>query len=159
VSIKSDTDTPRYVIGPPVGGGLYTHFGFRAPFVFGLIVAVLDMGGRLLIIERREALRWGVDPAALPMSSDEQNGIALGPGTDNAIRLHLTRIGSNDTQLHMAATKKIVGHDDGQTQCRKDLEQSTTSSTKMPVSLLSVMAKLARSTRALVAIFVTFVTG
>ncbi|PBK69466.1 MFS general substrate transporter [Armillaria solidipes] len=41
------------LVGPPVGGGLYTRFGFRGPFIFGIIIAVLDLAFRFLIIESR----------------------------------------------------------------------------------------------------------
>ncbi|KAK0237153.1 major facilitator superfamily domain-containing protein [Armillaria nabsnona] len=43
------------LVGPPVGGGLYTRFGFRGPFIFGIIVAVLDLAFRFLIIEGKGA--------------------------------------------------------------------------------------------------------
>ena len=56
---------PRFVIGPPVGGLLYGRLGYRAPFVFSEICAILDLVGRLLIIERKNALEWGVDPAGV----------------------------------------------------------------------------------------------
>ncbi|KAK0189482.1 MFS general substrate transporter [Armillaria mellea] len=39
------------LVGPPVGGGLYTRFGFRGPFIFGIIAAFLDLTFRFLIIE------------------------------------------------------------------------------------------------------------
>ncbi|SJL13831.1 uncharacterized protein ARMOST_17279 [Armillaria ostoyae] len=43
------------LVGPPVGGGLYTRFGFRGPFIFGIIIAVLDLAFRFLIIEGKSA--------------------------------------------------------------------------------------------------------
>lgn len=43
------------LVGPPVGGGLYTRFGFRGPFIFGIIVAILDLAFRFLIIESTSA--------------------------------------------------------------------------------------------------------
>lgn len=46
----------RFLIGPPVGGALYSAFGYRAPFIFGIIVTVIDFVGRLLIIERKDAV-------------------------------------------------------------------------------------------------------
>ncbi|KAL1744708.1 major facilitator superfamily domain-containing protein [Schizophyllum fasciatum] len=52
------------ILGPPIGGALYQRFGFRGPFVFGMGCCVVDLIGRIAIIERKEALRWGVDPAA-----------------------------------------------------------------------------------------------
>ncbi|KAK0457110.1 MFS general substrate transporter [Desarmillaria tabescens] len=43
------------LVGPPVGGGLYTWFGFRGPFIFGIIVAFLDLAFRFLLIEGKSA--------------------------------------------------------------------------------------------------------
>jgi len=59
----------RLLLGPVIGGALFDAFGFRAPFIFGVIAAVLDLVGRLLILERREALEWGHDPALLSTTS------------------------------------------------------------------------------------------
>ncbi|KAI0252708.1 MFS general substrate transporter [Lactifluus subvellereus] len=52
------------LIGPPVGGALFDRFGIRGPCLFGITVIAVDLMGRLLLIERREALAWGFDPAA-----------------------------------------------------------------------------------------------
>lgn len=45
-------------IGPPVGGTLYDRFGWRAPFIFSIILVVIDLLMRLFIIEKHVALRW-----------------------------------------------------------------------------------------------------
>ncbi|KAJ7275547.1 major facilitator superfamily domain-containing protein [Mycena haematopus] len=58
--------------GPPIGGALYSRFGYRGPFICGIIVTVFDLIGRLLIIERKDALRWNIDPAAAPTADDEE---------------------------------------------------------------------------------------
>ena len=50
------------LIGPPVGGALFDRFGIRGPSLFGIVVISIDLIGRLLLIERREALTWGFDP-------------------------------------------------------------------------------------------------
>lgn len=46
------------LIGPPVGGVLYERLGYKAPFVFGLILVAVDMLLRLLIIEKHVALKY-----------------------------------------------------------------------------------------------------
>jgi MFS family permease len=46
------------MLGAPLGGILYTKFGFRGPFIFGCLLAVFDIVGRLLVIERKDAIRW-----------------------------------------------------------------------------------------------------
>lgn len=44
-------DIYRILLGPPVGGALYERFGFRGPFILGIIFAFVDLVGRLFIIE------------------------------------------------------------------------------------------------------------
>lgn len=88
------------LVGPPVGGILYSHLGFRAPFIFGEICTVIDLIGRLLIIERKDALRWGHDPSALPVSdTPETPATATGAteieekGTETPeLKIHLSLI-------------------------------------------------------------------
>lgn len=54
-----------------MGGALFDRFGIRGPCLFGIFVVLIDLIGRLLLIERREALAWGFDPAARAnLSSD-----------------------------------------------------------------------------------------
>ncbi|GAA5986337.1 hypothetical protein JCM10908_003709 [Rhodotorula pacifica] len=45
-------------IGPPVGGVLYARMGYRAPFVFSLILVGVDLILRLFIIEKHNALKY-----------------------------------------------------------------------------------------------------
>ncbi|KAL6300266.1 major facilitator superfamily domain-containing protein [Sparassis latifolia] len=59
-----------FLVGPSVSGALYNAFGFHGPFIFGVIVTMVDLFGRLLIIERKKALLWGVDPAAVMAKDD-----------------------------------------------------------------------------------------
>ncbi|KAF9025623.1 major facilitator superfamily domain-containing protein [Rhodocollybia butyracea] len=47
---------------------LYTRFGFRGPCIFGIIFAFCDLLSRFFLIDRKSALRYGRDPAALPGS-------------------------------------------------------------------------------------------
>ena len=56
---------------PPISGVLYERFGFRAPFIFGIIVTAFDLVFRLLVIERVDALKWGHDPALSKKSNTE----------------------------------------------------------------------------------------
>lgn len=45
-------------IGPPVGGVLYARMGYRAPFVFSLILVGVDLILRLFIIEKHNAIKY-----------------------------------------------------------------------------------------------------
>lgn len=55
------------LLGPPVGGALYATFGFRGPFIMGIIFAAVDLVGRLLIIEVPPPTT-GVSPIKEPSS-------------------------------------------------------------------------------------------
>ncbi|KZV77539.1 MFS general substrate transporter [Peniophora sp. CONT] len=68
------------LVGPPVGGALFGRFGFRGPCIFGVIVTMVDLVGRLLIIERKDALRYGFDPA-LDLEKDAENPETGAPPT------------------------------------------------------------------------------
>jgi len=45
-------------MGPPLGGVLFEKLGFRAPFILSIAFAVVDLIGRLLVIEKAEAVKW-----------------------------------------------------------------------------------------------------
>ena len=47
-----------------MGGALFDRFGILGPCLFGIAMVSIDLYGRLLVIERREALAWGFDPVA-----------------------------------------------------------------------------------------------
>ena len=53
------------VLAPPIGGALYQRLGFNAPFIFSIGIVLFDLAGRLLVIERKHALQWDVDPAEM----------------------------------------------------------------------------------------------
>lgn len=61
------------LVAPPVAGILYQRWGFRAPFVFGIIFTGIDFLARLLLVERHEAMRWGVDPMAVVAHDKERD--------------------------------------------------------------------------------------
>jgi len=49
--MTSSPGSHRSLLGPPVGGALYARWGYRAPFVFGMIFTALDLVGRVLVVE------------------------------------------------------------------------------------------------------------
>ena len=65
--------TTGSLVGPPVAGVLYKRWGFRAPFIFGIIVTGIDLLARLLLIERHEATSWGIDPMEIAVSGKEED--------------------------------------------------------------------------------------
>ena len=48
---------------------MYTHLGFRSPFILGIILAFVDFLGRILIIEKQ---RGSQGPSAAPQLTDEE---------------------------------------------------------------------------------------
>ncbi|KAG0344341.1 hypothetical protein BG004_004554 [Podila humilis] len=44
------------MMGPPLGGILYEHGGYSAPFLFIMLITLIDLGCRALIIEEREEI-------------------------------------------------------------------------------------------------------
>jgi MFS transporter, DHA1 family, solute carrier family 18 (vesicular amine transporter), member 1/2 len=48
-----------------MGGILYSRLGYRAPFIFGEVCTILDLFGRLLIIECKDLRKWQTDPSSI----------------------------------------------------------------------------------------------
>ena len=103
----------------------------------------LDLLARLLLIERKEALQWGVDPAADPAEIQKFKPMVLTGGARSAESLGspMSDIGPKeaDTAIRQIPSKP---EDDG-----------------VVITPLGVLLKLATSPRALVCIFSTFVYG
>ncbi|EEB99606.1 hypothetical protein MPER_00684 [Moniliophthora perniciosa FA553] len=72
MSIGRAQDPPSFFLGPPIGGALYKTFGFRGVCIFGIIAAFLDLVARLLVIERKVALRYGFDPQGAVSSEESE---------------------------------------------------------------------------------------
>lgn len=52
---------------------MYERFGFRGPFIFGIIFSLVDLIGRFLIIERCDSVKWGYDPLSLGSQTAESD--------------------------------------------------------------------------------------
>lgn len=61
-----------------MAGALDDRFGFRAPFIFGIIVTALELIGRLLIIERSAAERMDASFTTLVGRNGSSRGLAYG---------------------------------------------------------------------------------
>ncbi|EIN13358.1 major facilitator MFS-1 [Punctularia strigosozonata HHB-11173 SS5] len=71
----------------------------------GCIVTFVDLVGRLLIIERKEALLWGVDPMAVPDEPEEENvekaaeeGTGVAEKTERSLAQAESREKADDTE-------------------------------------------------------------
>ncbi|SJL11077.1 uncharacterized protein ARMOST_14478 [Armillaria ostoyae] len=59
------------LLGTPIGGPLYARFGFRGPFIFGIIVSLPDLVLRLLVIGERDASRSPSSSIHIPLEGKE----------------------------------------------------------------------------------------
>jgi MFS family permease len=83
-------------MGPPLGGVLFEKLGFRAPFILSIAFAVVDLIGRLLVIEKAEAVKW--------LEKEKQPEVSLGPtqgvdGTTNVPPLQTVASEGRSPQL------------------------------------------------------------
>ncbi|PPQ67427.1 hypothetical protein CVT25_006006 [Psilocybe cyanescens] len=137
-----------FSIGPPAGGLLYDRFGYRGPFIFGIAATFVDLLGRLIIIERTDAIVWGVDPAVMSTKPSDST-------TDVVSTSHHEDPGSHSDKM---LTNTVV---DGKQSAKvpEDQEIEPSSSSTKHLSLLFVIVQLSKSPRALAALFVIFVYG
>ncbi|KII94400.1 hypothetical protein PLICRDRAFT_154030 [Plicaturopsis crispa FD-325 SS-3] len=139
------------VIGPPVGGVLYSRFGWRGPFIFGICVTFVDLLLRILFIERSDAIKMGYDPAALPESEDAE----ASPETN-------TEKPSAETELTRKSIEKATKASPDATETSSNAAINVINPPIAPgqsLSLISVIGKLAQSSRALVALIIIFAQG
>ncbi|TRM62992.1 major facilitator superfamily domain-containing protein [Schizophyllum amplum] len=159
------------IIGPPVGGALYTRFGFRGPFIFGIGVCVADLIGRLVIVERKDALRWGIDPAAEPDAVEAPDAEARGEGTGSktghkncATNTEAVAAQGQSASLGPEGTPAIANEESmtsPQASPSMDAVALSTSNVASAhhFSAMQVLHKLRHSPRALVTVVMTLVWG
>ena len=151
---------------------MYERFGFRGPFIFGIGCSVADLVGRLVIIERKDALRWGVDPAAevevvQPEARDEEAQCAEKPPvTVGEAQVANEGTPQEDGEAQTGALPAPGEAEEGRTSPSAATPQNavarTTSNSpshKPHFSAMQVLHKLRRSPRAIVTVFMTFVWG
>ncbi|KAI0719113.1 major facilitator superfamily domain-containing protein [Cerioporus squamosus] len=76
--------TLGFLVGPPVAGALDDRFGFRGPFIFGVIVTALEFICRLLIVERKDAICWDSSLTGLVGNNSGSRDRAYGATTTDA---------------------------------------------------------------------------
>ncbi|TFK57595.1 MFS general substrate transporter [Heliocybe sulcata] len=155
------------LVGPPVGGGLYNAFGYRGPFIFGIIISVIDLIGRLLIIERKDALLWGVDTAASQGKDVEQPPAGSDEKKEKRVETDDTQ---KDAQIRASQEPDDAGPSraDGQVDVPKSntegAQETQTAAElheagKKRISVFRVVGQLGRSPRALTAFIITIAYG
>ncbi|KAG5654562.1 hypothetical protein H0H81_000087 [Sphagnurus paluster] len=137
------------LIGPPVGGALYSRFGFRGPFIFGMAATVIDLIARLLIIERQDARKWGIDPKRIESSGANEKNNQSAEGT-----LEPLTVPDASTGLGPQGSRE-PSHSGSATVA----EMSTEEFKSKPLSLPVVILRLSKSSRASAAFLIAFVYG
>ncbi|KAG6837915.1 hypothetical protein H0H93_013068 [Arthromyces matolae] len=140
------------LIGPPAGGAIYSKFGYRGPFIFGIIWTVVDLIARLLIIERKEALKSGIDPQIRnPLPADTESSDAAGK---QAVADEKQPHPGIDDKGELTMASGDVTEDKSRLEAPSAINQ-----TIPPITLPRTVLRLAKSSRALVAFMMTFAYG
>ena len=133
-----------------MAGTLYANYGYKAPFYFGIAIASVDLIARILVVERKDAIRWGVDPAADPartQSLANESSRAL-----FAVDSGLSSVGSLIPSTHTNAEGTVRSEISVNQAPPDDATQHT-------ITPLDVLLRLVTSPRAVVCVFSTFVYG
>ncbi|KAJ8473714.1 hypothetical protein ONZ51_g7690 [Trametes cubensis] len=135
-----------FLIGPPVAGALDKRFGFRGPFIFGIIVTAIELIGRLLIIERKEAIRWDASFTNL-----------VGRNDPSKERVAYGAVQGEKRPEETETPTRVPSH----TQARAETERQPKDEPAEPaqLSIPRLLFKLVRSPRALSAVFLTLSYG
>jgi hypothetical protein len=89
-----------------VGGALFDRFGIRGPCLFSVVVISIDLVGRLLLIERKEALAWGFDPSA-SMNAAPDHGLDPTSYTDPRYGTFTAETGSQGGRERQASDPSV----------------------------------------------------
>ncbi|KAH9964561.1 major facilitator superfamily domain-containing protein [Russula dissimulans] len=143
------------LIGPPVGGVLYDRFGIRGPCVFAIIVISVDLIGRNLVIERKEALTWGFDPASsidAPLGQPDPQYGTFASETDST-----GESGWQVSRASLVEEPNSVNSLLDQENTRHEVQMHQTQHD--PIAIFQVIGGLCRSSRAVAAVTNSLVCG
>jgi len=126
------------------------------------MVISVDLIGRLLLIERREALAWGFDPATNIYASSDRASDSVSHGGPH-YGTFITGTGLPAESGRQASHTPVFG-ETGSTDTLLDREASTHGALKLhtrddPIPLLQVIRRLFKSSRAMAAVANSFVYG
>ncbi|KAI0825235.1 MFS general substrate transporter [Trametes gibbosa] len=146
-----------FLVGPPVAGALDKRFGFRGPFIFGIIVTVVELIGRLLIIERSAAERIDASFTTLVARNGSSCAVAYGATEEEKREEHPTQVSAQVVRTEHEATQSSTPVPSrtptGFAQVQDAFQDP------VQLSLLVLLLKLIKSPRALAAVFLTLSYG
>jgi MFS family permease len=155
-------------VAPPVAGALYQRWGFRAPFIFGIFITGIDLLARILLIERHEAMRWGVDPMVVAICAEERDPeVASGVTALSMANKPLEPEIEPTAQERSGGSPVCEGEGSADVEIEEEArednqrEKQPQESKQSRVILLPhiVLLKLAKSLRAAVCTFLTLILG
>ncbi|RPD81570.1 MFS general substrate transporter [Lentinus tigrinus ALCF2SS1-7] len=140
--------TLGFLVGPPVAGALDDRFGFRGPFIFGVITTALEFICRLLIIERKDAIRWDASLTGLVQSH--------GASRDRAYGATATDTEKRDEQPVNTTTRPT---DEENTAVTAPAREPATNEAQQSLSIVGLLLTLLKSPRAMAPVYLTFIYG
>ena len=148
----------RNLVGPPVSGALDERFGFRGPFIFGVIITGIEFICRLLIIERHEAIKWDGALRGLVENKKPSRGGAYG-ATDGNAEKNEARVTQVSTPSRPVDEEAVV--QDASSERAPSRAPTVTGETQPAprLSILGLLLTLLKSSRAMAPSFLTLVYG
>ncbi|KAI0735682.1 MFS general substrate transporter [Earliella scabrosa] len=146
------------LVGPPVSGALDERFGFRGPFIFGVIITGIEFICRLLIIERHEAIKWDGALRGLVENKKPSRGGAYG-ATDGNAEKNEARVTQVSTPSRPVDEEAVV--QDASSERAPSRAPTVTGETQPAprLSILGLLLTLLKSSRAMAPSFLTLVYG
>ena len=147
------------LIGPPVGGALFDRFGIRGPSLFGIIVISIDLVGRLLLIERSEALAWGFDPVTSINASCDHDPIISGHAGPQYGTFTAETTLAGQQSSHISVSEEADSIDPLNRELADAHGAPPGHIQREPISLFKVIRGLCMSSRAMAAVVNSLVYG
>ena len=149
------------MVGPPIAGALDNRFGFRGPFIFGVIITGIEFICRLLIIERKEAARWDASLSALVESNHASREHVNAYGaTDQAVKTE-GPAGGIAAQPH--SEDAVVTEPATETAQRVPATPSEATETEpqpqVHLTVMGLLLKMVKSPRAMAPVFLSLAYG
>ncbi|EJF58463.1 MFS general substrate transporter [Dichomitus squalens LYAD-421 SS1] len=145
-----------FLVGPPVAGALDNRFGFRGPFIFGVIVTSIEFIWRLLIIERKDAVQWDASLGSLVESSNAARERVVAYGATTEARKSEERTSEVPTQT-VSENGAVVA--EAASRVCAALPAATDVEFQAQLSILGLLLTLIKSSRAMAPVLLTLAYG
>lgn len=147
--------------GSPIGGALYSRFGFHAPFIFGILCAALDLIARLFVIERHEAVEWDFDPwnTVAPSNASTVTLEAASPPPTEVMSKLASVVDPKEAKRQSKEPHPTVAESPRRFSIFGRTLGPESTLVRKPSSITTVFANLMKSPRALTALAMSFING